>query len=89
MPRMAELLREMEARGEVAAKAKGRPAKGKCRGVTTLPDLGISRDESARAKRLAEPSKTDFDRVVKAARATGALAPSASRVLSLRLPSGR
>ncbi len=74
--RMGELLREMETRGEIATQAKGRPQKRS--DTTTLKALGVSRDESSRAKRLAEPSKQDFDRVVKAARVAGDLTRAAA-----------
>lgn len=69
--RMGELLAEMEERGEKATQAKGRPSKAS--GATTLPKLGLSRDEAARAKKLAGSTETSFERAIETAKKAGEL----------------
>ena len=77
--RMGELLTAMEATGEKARQSPGRKrTKGNrsARSTDNLPtvaDLGISKNEAARAKRLAEPPQEVFDAAVASAKKAGEL----------------
>lgn len=69
--RMGQLLEEMEQLGEKAK--KGGDPKSRPSTLATLKSLGISKDEAARAKRLAEPATRDFDHAVAEAKKAGEL----------------
>ena len=81
--RMGELLAEMEATGEKAK--RGKPAK--MSKATTFTELGITRDEGARAKRLAEPPAEVFEQALTDAKKLGQLTHAA--VIKHATPSAR
>ena len=60
--RMGQLLKEMGRNGERAAAEKGRPSK--VSDAPTLPDLGITRDQSSQYQKLADIPEEEFEEAI-------------------------
>jgi hypothetical protein len=74
--RAGELIRQQQDSGALASKEKGRPQK--CRDVTTLKSVGISRDQSAKWQKLAAVPESKFEQIVAEAKEkTGELTSAA------------
>jgi N6-adenosine-specific RNA methylase IME4 len=74
--RAGELIKQQQDIGALASKEKGRPRK--CREVTTLKSVGISRDQSAKWQKLAAVPEPKFEQIVAEAKEkTGELTSAA------------
>lgn len=60
--RLAEVVDEGQANGEVTTKADGRPRSTRTSGTSTLPELGLSSQRLAEARVLARAVDAETDR---------------------------